>query len=133
MSSSPAYPSQPSSDRPVQALDLQVDLADCRDKAELLRRVSTALHFPDWFGHNWDALSDSLMDLSWLPAERYRLAFTGASALRAAAPDTLATLSEILDETAAFWHEEGVPFEFSISDRAADDRASSPSAPASPR
>lgn len=133
MSSSPAYPSQPSSDRPVQALDLQVDLADCRDKAELLRRVSTALHFPDWFGHNWDALSDSLMDLSWLPAERYRLAFTGASALRAAAPDTLATLSEILDETAAFWHKEGVPFEFSISDRAADDRASSPSAPASPR
>ncbi|GLZ34008.1 hypothetical protein Lesp02_61960 [Lentzea sp. NBRC 105346] len=28
--------------------------------------IAAALSFPDWFGHNLDALYDSLTDLSWL-------------------------------------------------------------------
>ena len=51
----------------------RIDLAGCTDKAELLARIARTLRFPDWFGHNWDALADCLCDLSWLPADAYRL------------------------------------------------------------
>ena len=49
----------------------RIDLAPVRDKAALFERVATALEFPDWFGHNWDALADCLGDLSWLPADGF--------------------------------------------------------------
>ena len=38
------------------------------DPAALLEECATQLAFPIWFGHNWDALVDCLVDLSWLPA-----------------------------------------------------------------
>ncbi|HRG72188.1 MAG TPA: barstar family protein, partial [Thauera aminoaromatica] len=67
-------------------------------------------HFPEWFGHNWDALSDCLCDLSWLPAAAYRLEFLHADVLRATAPETFATLCAIPDEAGDFWRAEGVGF-----------------------
>jgi hypothetical protein len=39
--------------------------ASLRTKADLLSTLARALHFPDSFGHNWDALVDSLSDLSF--------------------------------------------------------------------
>jgi hypothetical protein len=40
---------------------------------ELFDRCAAALAFPSWFGHNWDAFSDCLGDLSWLPGVGYVL------------------------------------------------------------
>jgi hypothetical protein len=37
------------------------------DKPGLIAALRVALDFPDWVGANWDALSDALRDLSWLP------------------------------------------------------------------
>src|SRR3546814_21118558 len=31
-----------------------IDLAGCRDKYDVLDRFAAALHFPDWFGRNWE-------------------------------------------------------------------------------
>ena len=36
------------------------------DKQALLRLISAALQFPEYFGFNWDALDECLADLSWL-------------------------------------------------------------------
>lgn len=33
-------------------------------KAEFLDRISRSLQFPDWFGHNFDALADCLADVT---------------------------------------------------------------------
>ena len=44
-----------------------VDLAGCVDKVGLLERTARALAFPGWFGHNWDAWFDCLVDLGWQP------------------------------------------------------------------
>lgn len=74
----------------------RLDLADCRDKADLLQRLADALRFPAWFGHNWDALDDALHDLSWLPASGYVLLFEHAGTLRDAAEDDFETLLDIL-------------------------------------
>lgn len=35
-------------------------------RLELLRALAQGLSFRDWFGWNWDALEDSLRDLSWI-------------------------------------------------------------------
>lgn len=39
-----------------------VDGYACRTRAAFLAEVARALDFPDYFGHNWDALVDSLRD-----------------------------------------------------------------------
>lgn len=38
-----------------------------RTKAALLDELYHRLHFPDYFGDNWDALEECIRDLSWLP------------------------------------------------------------------
>lgn len=40
-----------------------VDGWGSQTKAEFLDRIAAALSFPDWFGHNFDALADSLQDV----------------------------------------------------------------------
>jgi len=43
----------------------RVDIDHAHGKQDFLARVSRAMHFPDWFGGNWDAFADCLKDLSW--------------------------------------------------------------------
>lgn len=38
-----------------------------RSKRTLLKCLAQRLQLPGWFGGNWDALEDSLRDLTWLP------------------------------------------------------------------
>ena len=38
-----------------------------RSKQKLLAILADKLHFPGYFGWNWDALEECLGDLSWLP------------------------------------------------------------------
>lgn len=38
-----------------------------RSKQTLFKCLAQRLQLPGWFGGNWDALEDSLRDLTWLP------------------------------------------------------------------
>lgn len=88
----------------------RIDLRDCADKETLLQRIAEALSTPDGQGRNWDALSDQLRDLSWLPASGYVLLFPAASDLRDADETGFDTLLDILDETTVDWQTRNVPF-----------------------
>ena len=88
----------------------RIDLAPVRGKAALFERVATALEFPDWFGHNWDALADCLGDLSWLPADGYLLLLERCDAFRASHGGDFATMLQILAAAAEAWRGERVPF-----------------------
>ena len=86
-----------------------VDLAGCIDKVDLLERMARALAFPGWFGLNWDAWFDCLVDLSWQPrAQGYVIVLRRAAQLRAAVPEALDTALSILGDAAKVWGGRGV-------------------------
>lgn len=88
----------------------RIDLRGCTDKATLLARMTEAFAIPDGRGRNWDALADSLGDLSWLPAPGYALLFDGAQHLRDGDETSFDTLLGLLEEAASDWTTHEVPF-----------------------
>lgn len=102
---------------------LRVDLDACADKPGLLSRISHRLDFPHGWGGNWDALSDALRDLSWLPASGYALLFGNADDLRQRSREDFDMLLDVLSEAAARWAGDDVPFWafFELDDIALDD------------
>ena len=76
------------------------------DKASLLAALGQVLHFPDYYGGNWDALDECLADLSWHEGP-LRLLITDADTL----PDSLReNLIEIFLDAAKQWAETGRAF-----------------------
>jgi hypothetical protein len=75
------------------------------DKETLLRNIAAALQFPDWFGHNWDALEDCLADLSWRDAAGFVLLFSEAEP-----DDDFGVLTDVLRSSAQSWAARGKPF-----------------------
>ncbi|KOU64752.1 hypothetical protein ADK55_07160 [Streptomyces sp. WM4235] len=113
---------------------LDLDLDGVRSKAELMRRLGETLRVPEWFGGNWDALADALIDLSWLPAAPGRLlAVTSWRGYERARPGDWETLREILEEAADFWarDDEGPPTPLAVllADGPAADGGDSPRPP----
>jgi hypothetical protein len=74
-------------------------------KAALLRDLAQALHFPKWFGGNWDALQDCLGDLSWSHARGHVLIVENAMA-----GEELGIFLDVLRSSAEYWAVRGRPF-----------------------
>ena len=75
----------------------------CKTPANLFAEFARALKFPDYFGHNWDALEECLVDLEWLPARGYILLITDAAHVL---PDDTAayeTFLEVLRDAGEAW------------------------------
>ena len=77
--------------------------AKCRDTAGLFSEFATAMDFPDYFGHNWDALEECLTDLEWLPGKGYVLLATGAEQILTADEEEFATFLEVLSDVGEAW------------------------------
>lgn len=116
--------------RPLEAIDaaladagaagwvtVRLDLAGVRSKAALMRRCGDALRVPGWFGGNWDALADALIDLSWLPggadapgeadAPGRLVAVTGWREFARARAGEWETFTEVLEAAVEFWRDGG--------------------------
>lgn len=86
-----------------------VDLAGCDEKPALLQRIADNLMFPSWFGHNWDAFFDCLVDLAAARrASGCVIVLRNADAMRAHAPEALDTALGILEDAAKVWERRGV-------------------------
>jgi hypothetical protein len=77
--------------------------AKCRSTAGLFAELAEALEFPDYFGHNWDALEECLADLEWLPAKGYVLLFLDAELILPDDEEEFATLLEVLNDAGEAW------------------------------
>jgi RNAse (barnase) inhibitor barstar len=89
---------------------LRVDLSGARDKQSLLDAIARSLEFPDWFGGNWDALEDCLIDLSWIKARGYFMLLDNCGELAKYAPRELAKSIEVFESVAEYWDEQDKPF-----------------------
>lgn len=87
-----------------------VDGEAVNSKRELLPALARVFSFPDYFGHNWDALSECIRDLSWLPRANFVLCFRNANHLLRLGRRDFATLIGILGDTTFSWKAEGVVF-----------------------
>jgi len=75
----------------------------CRTSGGLFAEFSRALNFPDYFGHNWDALEECLADLEWLPAKGYVLLLTDAELVLSEDEEDYATFLEVLSDAGEAW------------------------------
>jgi RNAse (barnase) inhibitor barstar len=88
----------------------QIELKQVKNKAGFLAQVARELDFPDYFGRNWDALSDCLADLSWRPAAGYVILFNDFRRFANVAPADAEKARRIFDSCAAQWKQKKVPF-----------------------
>ena len=75
----------------------------CKTPADLFVEFARALEFPDYFGHNWDALEECLVDLEWLPAKGYILLMTDAVHVLPNDDTEYQTFLEILRDAGEAW------------------------------
>ena len=87
----------------------RIDLTTARDKSAMLALIGEAMAFPEWFGHNADALFDCLTDLGWRPAEGYLVLLEHCDALTHRVPDDFAQLLQVFEAAAEEWRNQGVP------------------------
>jgi len=83
--------------------DLDVVFIDAGDKP--LESIARELAFPDRFGNNWDALEDSLGDLSWRKGAGHVLVFSAYPRGR-----DLEVLLDVLRSSAEYWAGQHKPF-----------------------
>ena len=79
------------------------DLQEVRTKPELLALCQKVFDLPSMFGHNWDALADSVEDFSWRPAPGYVVLVRHGGAFARSSPEDFATALEILAAAATYW------------------------------
>lgn len=72
-----------------------------RDKASALDGFARGLGLPTWFGHNWDALLDSLRELRGHDGRPVEIVWDHAAALRSSDPAAYETALEVLEEAAS--------------------------------
>jgi hypothetical protein len=87
----------------LRGAQLELSRIDARDSP--VAAIARALEFPRWFGGNWDALEDSLSDLSWRAAKGQVLLFETFPEGK-----DLDTLLEVLRSSAEFWSARARPF-----------------------
>jgi RNAse (barnase) inhibitor barstar len=75
----------------------------CRNASALFGEFARALDFPDYFGHNWDALEECLADFEWLPAKGYILLIAEAQAVLPDDEEEYETLLEVLNDAGEAW------------------------------
>jgi RNAse (barnase) inhibitor barstar len=82
-------------------------LQGARDKNAFLKAIAKSLRFPDYFGHNWDAFYDCLIDLEHEKGEGILLLMREASGFARTEPEEFAAALDTLQDATEFWDDDG--------------------------
>jgi hypothetical protein len=82
-------------------------------EAAFFNECAAALQFPLYFGENWDAFRDCMLDLAWLEARGCALVIADAlHLLEKAKPEALSHFVQVVTETAQHWNKPAKPKPF---------------------
>ncbi len=87
-----------------------LDLDRVRDRDAFLRRCAEVFGFPGYFGHNWDALHECLLEAAGSGTPGAVVHWRRGAELAKRAPDAARTALEILLEAAMYWGSTGRVF-----------------------
>lgn len=88
----------------------RVNLQNVYAKDALISRIARTLRFPPWFGQNWDALNDSLADLSWVPGDGWLIILENADDFAHHDPGVFRSAVEVFLAVSDYWRQAGKPF-----------------------
>lgn len=84
---------------------------EIKNKKDLFTTFSIVLEFPEYFGNNWDALTDCLRDLEWLPTYKgYILVYINPELFAWNAPSEFETFLEIVNTVSKYWSDQKKKF-----------------------
>ena len=87
-----------------------LDLAAARDRGGFFQQCAAALELPSYFGKNWDAFNDSLLDLAASGAPGAVVHWRRGAQLAKRAPDVVAGALEVLRSASGYWAGSGRVF-----------------------
>jgi hypothetical protein len=88
----------------------RLDGHDISDKATFLREAAVSMHFPAYFGYNWDAFDECIHDLEWKPANGYVLLYDRFRSFAEDDPSQWETATDILRSAVDYWSRERISF-----------------------
>jgi RNAse (barnase) inhibitor barstar len=78
--------------------------AQMRNASALFDEFALRFYFPEYFGHNWSALKDCLVDLAWLPGIAYAVVIQQARyVLEDEQESKTALFLSLIDDVALEW------------------------------
>jgi RNAse (barnase) inhibitor barstar len=80
-----------------------LDLKGVADREALLRRCAVVFSLPRWFGGNWDALHECLVDIAGRGTPGAIVHWRRGTDLAQRAPDAVTTAFRVLEDVAAYW------------------------------
>lgn len=84
----------------ISDVDFVVHLSGINSKEELFKQLSDKLEMPEYFGSNWDALSDCLRDFHWIGQQKIILVHDDFLLLN---KDELSAYLQVLFEAVQDW------------------------------
>jgi hypothetical protein len=79
------------------------------DRASLLQQFAKVMQFPEYFGHNWDALEDCLTDLDEDEVDRQIIIIDRLDNFAIANPQQWLTFLDICKSTVKYWQDTNTP------------------------
>ena len=86
---------------------LDLDLAGVADRDAFFGRCAAVFSLPDYFGRNWDALHECMLDFAGRGVPGAIVHWRRGTELARRAPEAVTTALEILGDAAVYWRASG--------------------------
>jgi hypothetical protein len=93
---------------------VHLDGKTIKSKQDLFDQFQQIMQFPDYFGHNWDALDEFLRDLEWLPSLGYILYFSSPEVFINTSPIEFKIFLEVIQSSYDYWTPQQIAFQLII-------------------
>jgi RNAse (barnase) inhibitor barstar len=78
-------------------------------KEQFLNHAASVMHFPDYFGGNWDSFEECLTDMEWVNSDGFLIYFDHTDKFSQHHESQLETVVELFQDAVGYWKDESRP------------------------